>query len=142
MTHILLLLAVELYLDGWPPIGFGDNLERPNKDTSEGQRNERNKVNLPVLHVILHLFVVELPTDQTLEGGDGVLRVHNCLSLSREANETLAVLGERDDRGCCPCTFGVLDDAGSLALHDGDARVGRSQVNTDNRTYMIVNILG
>ena len=90
-----------------------------------------------MLHVILHLFVAELPTDQTLEGEDGVLRVHDCLSLSREANKTLAVLGERDDGGCRPCTFRVLDDAGSLALHDGDARVGRSQVNTDNRTYIV-----
>ena len=32
MTHILLLLAVKLYLDRWPPIGFGDNLERPNEE--------------------------------------------------------------------------------------------------------------
>ena len=64
-----------------------------------------------MLHVILYLFVAELPTDQTLKGKDGVLRVHNCLSLSREANETLAVLGERDDGRCCPCTFRVLDDA-------------------------------
>lgn len=88
-------------------------------------------------HVILHLFVAELPTNQTLEGGDGVLRVHDRLSLSREANETLAVLGERDDGGCCPCTFRVLDDTGSLALHDGYARVGRSQVDTDNGTYKI-----
>ena len=93
-----------------------------------------------MFHVILYLFVAELPTDQTLKGEDGILRVHNCLSLSREANETLAVLGERDDGGRCPGTFRVLDDAGSLALHDGDTRVGRSQVNTDNRTYMIVNI--
>jgi hypothetical protein len=28
----------------------------------------------------------------------------------------------------------------SLALHDGDIRVGHFQVNTDNRTYMIMNI--
>jgi hypothetical protein len=32
MTHVLLLLAVELYLDGWSPISFGDNLERPNEE--------------------------------------------------------------------------------------------------------------
>ncbi len=82
-----------------------------------------------MLRVVPHLLVVELPTDQTLEGEDGILRVHNCLSLSRQANKTLAVLGERDDGGSCPCTFRVLDDAGSLALHDGDARVGRAQVN-------------
>lgn len=32
MTHILLLFTVELYLDGWPPIGFGDNLKWPEGD--------------------------------------------------------------------------------------------------------------
>jgi hypothetical protein len=29
MTHKLLLLAVKLYLDSWPPIGLTDKLERP-----------------------------------------------------------------------------------------------------------------
>lgn len=93
-----------------------------------------------MFHVVLHLLVAELSTNQTLEGKDCVLRVHNCLSFGRQANKTLAMFGERDDRGCCPCSFRVLDDAGSLALHDGDARVGRAQVNADNRTYKIVNI--
>ena len=51
------------------------------------------------------------------------------------------MVGEHDDRGCCLCTR-VLDYAGSLALHDGDARVGRSWVNTDNNAYMNVNIAG
>jgi hypothetical protein len=50
------------------------------------------------------------------------------------------VLGKRDDGRSCPCAFRVLDDAGSLALHDRDARVCRSQVNADNGTYMTVNI--
>jgi NAD-specific glutamate dehydrogenase len=93
-----------------------------------------------VFHVVPHLLVVELPTNQSLESKDGVLRVHNRLSFSRQTNKTLAMLGERDDGGCCPCSFRVLDDAGSLALHNGDARVGRSQVNTDDGTYKIVNI--
>ena len=35
---------------------------------------------------------------------------------------------------------GVNADTGSLALRDGDARVGRAQVNTDSWTYNIVNI--
>jgi len=140
MTHILLLFAVELHLDSWPPIGFGDNLKWPDRRTYIRQGSENSQVNLPVFHVVPHLLVVELPTNQTLEGKDGVLRVHNCLSFSRQSNKTLAMLGERDDGGRCPCSFRVLDDAGSLALHDGDARVGRSQVNADNRTYKIVNI--
>ena len=104
------------------------------------EREWKSQVNLPVFHVVLHLLVAELPTNQTLKSEDGVLRVHNCLSFSRQTNKTLAMLGERDDGGRCPCSFRVLDDAGSLALHDGDARVGRAQVNTDNRTYKIVNV--
>lgn len=95
--------------------------------------------NVPVLHVLLHLFIAELATNQTLESEDGVVRVDDCLSLSRETNEALAMLCERDDGGRCPCTFRVLDDAGSLALHDGDARVSRSQVNANNRAWMKVN---
>lgn len=93
-----------------------------------------------MLHVVPHLLVVELPTDQTLEGKYGVLRVHDCLSFSRQTNKTFAMFGERNDGGRCPCSFRVLDDARSLALHDGDARVGRAQVNTDDRTYKIVNV--
>lgn len=33
MTYILLLLAVELYLNSRPSVGFRDNLEWPNRDT-------------------------------------------------------------------------------------------------------------
>jgi hypothetical protein len=39
----------------------------------------------------------------------------------------LPLLGERDDEWCCPCTFQVLNDMGSLALHDEDARSFSSQ---------------
>jgi NAD-specific glutamate dehydrogenase len=42
----------------------------------------------------------------------------------------LTVFGECNDGGCCLCTFRVLDDMRSLILHDGGARVGRTQVNT------------
>ena len=88
-----------------------------------------------MFHVVLNLLVAELLTNQTLESEDSVLQVHNCLSLSRQTNKTLAMLGECDDRGCSPSSFCILDDMGSLALHDGDARVGRAQVNTNNWTY-------
>jgi hypothetical protein len=33
MTHVLLLFAIEVHLNGWPAIGFRDNLERPSRDT-------------------------------------------------------------------------------------------------------------
>ena len=85
--------------------------------------------------VILHFLVAELTANQPLECEHRVRRVDDCLSLSGKADKALAVLRERDDGGCCPCAFGVLDDARRLALHDGDTRVGRTQVDTDNRTY-------
>jgi hypothetical protein len=43
-------------------------------------------------------LVVSHPADRSN------LRVHNCLLLSREANETLIMLSEHDNRGHCPCT--------------------------------------
>jgi NAD-specific glutamate dehydrogenase len=98
-------------------------------------------MHLPVLHVILHLLVVVLTTDQSLEGEHGILRIDNSLSLGRKTNETFAVLCERDDGGCCPCTFSVLDNARSLALHDRNTGVGRAQVNTDNGACGVLNIL-
>ncbi len=36
----------------------------------------------------------------------------------------------------------MVHNVGSLALYDRDARVGHSQVNTDNSAYMNVNIAG
>ena len=36
----------------------------------------------------------------------------------------------------------VVHDMGSLALHDRDARVGHSWVNTNNSAYMNMNIAG
>jgi hypothetical protein len=86
-----------------------------------------------VLVVLLDLLVTELTTDQTLEGEDSVLRVDDRLTLGRETDETLAMLGEGDDGGCGSGTLSVLDDSGSLPLHDGHTRVGGSEVNADNR---------
>jgi hypothetical protein len=52
-------------------------------------------------------LVVGHPADQSN------LRVYNCLSLSREANKTLTMLSECNDRGYCPCTSQVLNNVGS-----------------------------
>ena len=40
--------------------------------------------------------------------------------------------GERDDRRRQPPAFGVGDDHGLAAFHDGDNRVGRAQVDADD----------
>lgn len=82
--------------------------------------------------ILLNLLVLELTTNQAFEGEDGVGRVDNSLSLGGKTDKTLAVLGEGHHRRCCPCTLGVLNDAGSLTLHHCNARVCCPQVNTND----------
>ena len=88
-----------------------------------------------MLHIGLDFWVLELTTNQSLESEDCVVRVHDSLTLSRQTNQSLAMFRERNDRRCCPCTLGVLNHSRRLALHDGDARICRSQVNTDDGSY-------
>ena len=86
----------------------------------------------PVGRILLHLRVVELTTNETLECKDGVGRVDDCLTLRRETDETFTVLRESDHRGCCPRTLGVLNHLRRLALHDGDTGICRAKINADN----------
>lgn len=89
----------------------------------------------PVTHIVLHFLIPELSTNESLEREDSVGRVDDSLALGRQTNQAFAVLGESDDRRCRPCTLSVLDDASSLAFHDRDAGVGRTQVDTNDRAY-------
>jgi hypothetical protein len=102
-THELLLLAAVLDLD----IGLalaGQDLE--------GE----------VLHVRLHLSVVEATTDETLGVEDGVVRVHRDLVLRGIADETLG-LGEGDVGWCGAVALVVGDDLNAVVLPDTDATV-------------------
>jgi hypothetical protein len=57
-----------------------------------------------LLDIALHFGVRELPSDETLRGEKSVLRVHNGLTLSRNTDQTLAILGEANHRRCRPRT--------------------------------------
>ena len=83
-------------------------------------------------HVLLNFWVLELSTDETLEGKDCVVGVDNGLTLCWQTNETFAVFCERDHRGSCPCTLSVFNDPRRLALHNGDARICRSQIDSNH----------
>lgn len=61
-----------------------------------------------LLDIALNLSIGELATDETLCGEESVLRVHDCLTLRGNTNETLAVLGETDDGRCCAGTWVVV----------------------------------
>jgi hypothetical protein len=84
-----------------------------------------------LLH-FLDKLVVEGTTDQALDGIESVGGVSDGLALGSLTDEALAVLGEGDDGGSGAGTFSVFDHTGSLTLHDGNARVGGSEIDTDD----------
>ena len=86
--------------------------------------------------ILLNLSVAELATNETLEREDGVGGVDDGLPLRWQTDETLPVLRERDDRRCCPRTLRVLNHLRRLALHNGDAGICCSKVDTDDGAYM------
>ncbi|KAH3663984.1 hypothetical protein OGAPHI_004698 [Ogataea philodendri] len=87
-----------------------------------------------LLQVSLDLLVLESSTDQSLGSEQGVLWVDNSLSLGWNTNESLAVLGESHNGRSGSGTLGILDDSWSLTFHDGNGRVGGTQINTDHGT--------
>ena len=89
-----------------------------------------------MLHIRLKLLVLELTTNETLEREHGVGRVDDRLPFCGKADKTLPMLRESDYRWCCPGTLGVLNHLRSLPLHDGDAGICCSKVNTNDGAYV------
>ena len=88
------------------------------------------------LLVLLHRIVAHATADQALDGEDRVLGVGDGLALGRLADEALAIVGERDHGRRGARALRVLDHLGVLAVHDGDARVGRAQIDTDHLSHV------
>lgn len=82
-----------------------------------------------LVKIFLDLGILELSTDQTLGGEEGIFGIDDRLPLRWLADETLAVLGEGHDGRHRPSTLGILDHPRGLAFHDGHARGGRPEVN-------------
>ena len=69
---------------------------------------------------------------EPLDGEDGLLGVGDRLALGDLADQPLAVLGERHDRRRGAAAFGVRDDDGVAAFHDGNDGIGRAKVDADD----------
>jgi len=85
-----------------------------------------------LLDITLDLCVGELAADKTLGGEEGVFWVDHGLALGGDTDQTLALLCEADDGWGSSATLRVLNDAWLLALHDGNGRVGGSQIDTND----------
>src|SRR5213082_1263436 len=82
----------------------------------------------------LHFFgdFLVLPTHESLDGKNGVLRIGHRLPFGDLADETLTALSEPDDGRRQAASFRVDDDLRLIALHDGDNGVCGAEVNANN----------
>ncbi|MNK62765.1 NAD-specific glutamate dehydrogenase [compost metagenome] len=83
----------------------------------------------------LDLGFVELVADEALDRVDGVLGVGDGLTLGDLPDQTLAGLGEPDDRRGQTGPLSIRDDGGLTPLHHRDDRVGGAQVDPDDLTH-------
>ena len=81
--------------------------------------------------VLLGDGIVVAPTDQALDGEDGVLRIGDALPLGGLTDQNLAGIGECHHRRRRARTFGILDHLRLVALHHGNAGVGGSEIDPD-----------
>ena len=110
-----------------PPI----NIDRPTETLSEeGIAAIHDGVRYDVL-VFGHFRVVHAAADQALDGKDSVFGVGDRLALRRLAHKTF-VVSEGDNRRRRARTFCVFDDPWLRAVHDCDAAVGGSKVDTND----------
>src|SRR5262249_14596179 len=91
----------------------------------------------------LHLFVdfVILTPHESLNGVNRILGVGYSLSLRNLPNETLATLGECDDRRRRATTLLVCNDDRFSALHNGYDGVCGPQVDSYNLAHRKVSLL-
>ena len=76
-------------------------------------------------------IIVPAP-DQSLDGEQGLFRVGDGLTLGGLTDQSFVAVGEGNHRWGRACAFGVFDHTGVLAIHDSDAGICSSKVNTNN----------
>ena len=85
----------------------------------------------------LHFRVVELAAHETLDGEDGVLRVHHRLAVGKLPDQALALLVDGYHRGDQTPAFCRRDDGRLAAFHHGHGGVRRPQVNSYDLTHVL-----
>jgi len=76
------------------------------------------------IDVFLNFFFAEFTTNQALDRIQGIARVGDRLALGGRTDQYFAVFLVGNDRRRGASAFGVLNDLGSVAFHDGHTAVG------------------
>jgi hypothetical protein len=84
----------------------------------------------------LHLILIHRAAHEPLHGRYRILRVDDRLPLCRLSHKALSALGERHNGRGSSAPFRVGNDNRLAAFHDGDNRVSRSQVDSDNLRHI------
>src|SRR5690606_10380583 len=90
------------------------------------------------LDIFLHHILFEAATDEALHRVQSVVRVGHCLTLGRLTDQNFAIVGVRNDGRRGTAALGILDDLGLAVFQNGNARVGSTQVNTDDFAHLSV----
>ncbi len=92
--------------------------------------------------IFLGGLVIKPPPDKALDRKKCVLRIGDTLTLGRLADESLPVFREGDHGRGGSRPFRIFNDLCIFAVHNGDAGVGRSQVNSDYFSHHILFNIG
>ena len=80
---------------------------------------------------MLGLSVLEATADEALYRVESAFRVRLRLAASDVTNQPVSVVSEAHDRWCGPRSLVIGNDDRITVLDDGDARVGRAEIDPD-----------
>ena len=89
------------------------------------------------IDVFLDFFLFKAAANQALDRIQRVLRVGDGLILRRRTHANLAIFHVSNDGRRGARAFSVFNHLGRVALHDGHARVGRAQVDSDDSSHVV-----
>ena len=87
------------------------------------------------LHGLFDFFGSEAPSHQAFNGKNGVFGIRNGLTFCNLADQSLIFIRDRHDGRSRSTAFRVGNHFGVTAAHDGDTRVCRSKVDSNNLTH-------
>ena len=86
ITHKFLSISAVLNFHSRSAIRKRSDFKRPGDTQMSQDRERKSREYKPMTHILLNFLVLELPTDQPLEGGDRIGRIDHGLSLSRQTH--------------------------------------------------------